>query len=68
MLSNDIAGISGKYHGDPISNFAVLVINLAQDPSLGERWSQIRLQQSLLGFNDVVIIILFDFLVELQQH
>ena len=58
----------GNLHGDPISNFAVLVTNLAQGPSLGERerWSQIRLQQSLLEFNGVVIVILFDFLIELQ--
>ena len=36
-------------HGDPISNFAVLVTNLAQGPSLGEgeRWSQIRLELPL---------------------
>ena len=55
-------------HGDPISNFTVLVTNLAQGPSLGEgdRWSQIRLQQSLLEFNGVVIVILFDFLIEVQ--
>ena len=55
-------------HGDPISNFTVLVTNLAQGPSLGEgeRWSQIRLQQSLLEFNGVVILILFDFLIEVQ--
>ena len=39
----------GKEHGDPISNFAVLVTNLAQGPSLGEgeRWSQIRLELPL---------------------
>ena len=55
-------------HGDPISNFTVLVTNLAQGPSLGEgeRWSQIRLQQSLLEFNGVVVVILFDFLIEVQ--
>ena len=58
----------GNLHGDPISNFAVLVTNLAQGPSLGKgkRGSQIRLQQSLLEFNGVVIVILFDFLIEVQ--
>ena len=60
--------LKGREHGDPISNFAVLVTNLAQGPSLGEgdRWSQIRLQQSQLVFNVSVIVIIFDFLIEIQ--
>ena len=55
-------------HGDPNSNFTVLVTNLAQGPSLGEgdRWSQIRLQQSQLVFNVAVIVIIFDFLIEIK--
>ena len=32
----------------------------------GERWSQIRLQQSQLVFNVSVIVIIFDFLIEIQ--
>ena len=32
----------------------------------GERWSQIRLQQSQLVFNVAVIVIIFDFLIEIQ--
>ena len=41
--------VAHRGHGDPISNFAVLVTNLAQGPSLGEgeRWSQIRLELPL---------------------
>ena len=37
------------FHGDPIRDFAVLVIKLAQDQiwERGERWSQIRLELPL---------------------